>query len=135
MNAANDDLGALLHAAYVAQAEQYTAALRLTGELAAACNRDEATEDRLAHVLHLLGEVAERDAALVPTKQRWEQAGKPNHSAVQGAMNRIAGLIQQIRGELQIVEQAVRARRDRLAADLDVCNRQYRMQRAYQRES
>jgi uncharacterized protein involved in exopolysaccharide biosynthesis len=135
MNDTNEDTGALLYAAYAEQADHYAAALRLTGEVAAAFSRGDAIQDRLGQALTLLGEIAKRDALLAPAHQRWEQAGKPANDALRGLMNRIAELIQQLRGELQIVEQAVQARRDQLAVELDVCNRQYRMQRAYQRES
>lgn len=135
MNAANEDLGAELHAAYLEEAEQYETASRLAGELAVACRRGEAIDDRLHQVLDLLAAIARRDGLLASVKQRWEQAGRPTSDALSAAMNRIAGSIRQIQHELQIVEQEVQSRRSRLADELDACNRSFRMQRAYQRKS
>jgi hypothetical protein len=135
MSAENADSEAVLYAAYTELAKDYTTALRLAGEVSAACNRGEAIDDRLGPVLTLLSAIAETEASLVRVKQRWEQAGKSSDDALQGVINRIAGLIRQLRDEWKILEDAVRARRDRLAVELDVCNRQYRMQRAYQRKS
>jgi hypothetical protein len=135
MNTASEEFGAVLYTAYLEEAEQYAAALALAREVTAACRRGEAMEERLSQVLALLTETAKRDALLAPTKQRWEQAGRPSNDALRAVMDRIAGLIQQIRDELQVMEQTVQARRDQLADELDVCNRRCRMQRAYQRKS
>jgi septal ring factor EnvC (AmiA/AmiB activator) len=135
MTAGNEDSVAVLYAAYVDEAEQYATALRLAGETAAACRRGEKIEDRLNQVLNLLTEIGRRDSLLASVKQRWEQAGRPTNHDLRSAMDRIAALIVQIQRELQTLEQAVQARRDRLADELDACNRSCRMQRAYQRKS
>jgi hypothetical protein len=135
MNADGEDFGSVLYTAYVEEVEQYTTALRLAGEVAAACREGKAPDDRLGHVLTLLAEITKKDAALAPAKQRWEQAGRPSNDALRNVMDRIATLIRQIQSELQIIEQAVQARRDQLADELDVCNHRCRMQRAYQRKS
>jgi len=135
MSIANKDSEAVLYAAYLDDAEQYALAARLVGEVAAACQGGEATDGRLIRVLALLAEIARRDRLLAPVKQRWEQAGRPSNDALNAVMDRIAALIRQIQRELKIIEQAVQARRDRLADELDACNRSCRMQRAYQRKS
>lgn len=135
MSAGNEDSAAVLYAAYVDEAEQYATALCLAGEAVAACRGGEAIENRLNQVLDLLAEIGRRDSLLGPVKQRWEQAGRPTSDALRAAMDRIAALIMQTQRELQNLEQAVQARRDRLADELDVCNRSCRMQRAYQRKS
>lgn len=135
MNTGNDNPAAVLYAAYVEEADQYATALQLAGEAAAAAARGEAFEDRLNQVLNRLAEIGRRDSLLVPVKQRWEQAGRPTNDALRSTMDRIATLIVQIQHELQTLEQTVQARRDRLADELDACNRSCRMQRAYQRKS
>lgn len=135
MNSGNEDSAAVLYTAYVEEAEQYATALRLAGEATAACRGGEAIENRLSQVLDLLAEIGRRDSLLAPVRQRWEQAGRPPNEGLRAAMDRIAALIVQIQRELQILEQVVQARRDRLADELDVCNRSCRMQRAYQRKS
>ncbi len=132
MNAGGEDLGAVLYAAYSGQAEQYATALRLAGEVSAACRGGQAPDDRLNQVVALLHEITERDALLAPAKQQWELAGRPSSDALRGVMDRIAMLIRQIQSELQAIEQAVVRRRDQLADELDDCNRRCRMQRAYQ---
>jgi hypothetical protein len=134
MNVPNEDLGSVLYAAYLDEAEHYAAALQLAGEVAAACRRGEAIDERLGQVLALLTETAKRDALLAPAKQRWDQAGRPCNDALRAVMDRIATLIQHIRNELQTIEQTVQKQRDQLADELDVCNRRCRMQRAYQRK-
>ena len=135
MNAGNEDSAAVLYAAYVDEADQYATALRLAGEAAAASRGGEAIENRLNQVLDLLAAIGRRDSLLAAVKQRWEQAGRPTSDALRAVMDRIAALILQTQRELQNLEQAVQARRDRLADELDVCNRSCRMQRAYQRKS
>lgn len=135
MSNANGDLQAVLYAGYVDQAVYYARALRLAGELSVACSHGEVIDDRLCQLLAVLGDIAEKDSLLAAAKQQWEREGKPTNDALSTAMNRIADLIQQLCGEWQTLERAVRVRRDQLAADLDGCNDRYRMQRAYQRES
>jgi hypothetical protein len=135
MTTSGKDLGTVLHEAYVSAADLYTTALTQAGEVAAACRRGEAIDDRLSQVLALLAEIAKRDAMLVQAKQRWEQAGRPKNDSLRNVMDRIAVLIRQIQSELQIIEESVQARRDQLAGELDVCNRRCRMQRAYQGKS
>lgn len=135
MSTGNEDSAAVLYAAYVEEAEQYETALRLAGEAAAACRGGEAIENRLNQVLDLLAEIGRRDSLLAPVKQRWEQSGRLTSDALRAVMDRIAALIVQTQRELQNLEQVVQARRDRLADELDVCNRSCRMQRAYQRKS
>ncbi len=132
MNGDGEDLGSVLYAAYVGQAEQYAIALQMAGEVSAACRGGQALDDRLNQVVALLHEITERDALLAPAKQQWERAGRPSSDALRGVMDRIAMLIRQIQSELQAIEQAVIRRRDQLADELDDCNRRYRMQRAYQ---
>ena len=135
MNAEGEELGSVLYAAYVDEAEQYATALRLAGEVSAACRGGEVWEDRLNQFLALLAAITNRDALLAPTKQRWDQAGRPSDDALRDVMNRIAMLIRQIQSELQSIQQAVQERCDQLADELDVCNRRCRMQRAYQGET
>lgn len=135
MSADGKDLAGLLLAAYVSEAEHYATALQLAGEVAAACRLGETIDERLGRVLALLSEIGNREVGLVPIKQRWEQAGRPNHNSLRNVIDRIAEFIRQIQSELQIIEQSVQGRRDQLAGELDVCNRRYRMQRAYQGKS
>lgn len=135
MTARNEDSEAVLLAAYLDEAEQYATAARLAGEAAATCQGGEAIDDRLSQVLGLLAEIAGRDSLLAPLKQRWEEAGRPTNDALRSVMDRIAGFIQQIQRDLQTIEQAVQSRCNRLADELDACNRSCRMQRAYQRKS
>ncbi len=132
MNAGGEDLGSVLYAAYADQADQYARAVRFAGEVSAACSGGQAFDDRLKQVVALLFEITEKDALLVPLKQRWEQAGRPSSDALREVMDRIAMLIRQIQSELHSIAQAVKRRRDQLAAELDDCNRRFRMQRAYQ---
>lgn len=132
MNADGEDLGSVLYTAFVGQAEQYAIALRLAGEVSAACRGGQALDDRLNQVMSLLFEITEKDALLAPAKQQWEQVGRPSNDALRGVMDRIAMLIRQIQSELQTIEQAVKRRREQLADELDDCNRRCRMQRAYQ---
>ena len=135
MSADTDHLGTVLFEAYGSEAERYTTALQLAGEVAAACRRGEAIDDRLGQVLALLDEITRTDALLAPVKQRWVQAGRPNNDSLRQVTDRIAVLIRQIQNELQIIEGTVQVRRDELAGELDVCNRRCRMQRAYQGKS
>jgi hypothetical protein len=135
MNAESTDSAAFLYASYVELAKDYTTALRLASDLTTACNRGEAIDDRLTQILSLLNSIVKTDTSLAPVKQRWEEAGKPSSDSLRGVINHITDLIRQLCNEWQILERAVQARRDRLAVELDVCNRQCRMQRAYQRES
>ena len=135
MTAGNEDPVAVLYAAYLNEVEQYARAARLAGEVAAACEGGEAIDDRLSRLLGLLAEIAGQDSVLAPVKERWENAGRPTNDALRSVMNRIAGFIQQIQHELQTIEQGVQSRRDRLADELDACNRSCRMQRAYQGKS
>lgn len=134
MTTGNEDSGAVLYAAYIDEAEKYATAARLAGEVAATCQEGEAIDDRLSQVLGLLADIAGRDSLLAPVKQRWEEAGRPTNDALRAVMNRIAGFIQQIQRDLHTIEQTVQSRRDRLADELDACNRSCRMQRAYQRK-
>jgi hypothetical protein len=134
MNHAHEDLPAFLYAAYVDEEEQYARALRTARE-ASACGVGEGFDERLRQVFTLLEAIAARDAVLADTKQRWEQEGRPTNDALRGVMERIADLIRCLSRELQTVESAVRARRDHLADELDVCNRRRQMQRAYLRKS
>jgi hypothetical protein len=135
MNVPNEDLGTVLYAAYLDEAEHYATALQLAGEVAQVCGRGEAIDEPLGQLMVLLAETAKRDALLASAKQRWEEAGRPRNDALRAVMDRIAEQIQQIRNELQIIEQTVQTRRDQLAGELDVCNRRFRMQRAYQGKS
>lgn len=135
MSEAIHDWSAVLHAGYAEEAEQYAVALRLATEAAAACGRGEPFDERLRPIFATLDEIAARDAQLAPAKQRWEQAGRPTDAALRGVMDCIAELIRQLGRELQTIEQAARARREQLAAELDVCNRRRQMQRAYLRKS
>lgn len=135
MNASGEDLLAVLYAAYVDQAEQYATALRLAGEVSAACRSEQSSDSRMNQVMALLLEITEKDALLAAAKQQWEQAGRPSGDALRGVMDRIAMLIRQIQSELQTIELAMKRRRDQLADELDDCNRRCRMQRAYQGET
>jgi hypothetical protein len=141
MNVKGDDSAAVLYAAYLEQTERYARALRLASEVAAACGvgADHSTAHAagspgLRQVFALLDEIAAQDALLVPVKQHWESVGRPTTTALRAVMDRIAGLIRLLSRELQTIEQAARARREELAAELDVCNRRCQMQRAYQRK-
>ena len=134
MNHAQEDLPAILYAAYVEEEEQYARALQSARE-ASACGVGEGFDERLRQVFALLDAIAARDDVLAETKQRWEQEGRPSNDALRGVMNRIADLIRHLSRAMQTVESAVRARRDRLADELDVCNRRRQMQRAYLRKS
>ena len=135
MNDSHEDSQAVLYAAYVYEEEQYARALQAAREAAAAYARGEAFDEPLRQVFALLDTIAARDAVVADTKQRWEQEGRPANDALRGLMDRIADLIRHLSRELQTVELAVRARRDRLAGELDVCNRRRQMQRAYLRKS
>lgn len=126
---------AVLQAALERQAECYAAALQPAAELAAACGRGEPIDERLQQVLARLSSIAEQEASITAVKEQWEKSGRPAGPVLRVALDRVAALIRQLSRELQTIEEAARARRDRLAAELDVCNRQRQMQRAYQRKS
>jgi hypothetical protein len=126
---------ALLHAAFVQEADCYAQALRLAGELAEACGRGEPIDDRLGRVLELLDEVAGHEARIAPHKQRWEQAGRHAGPELRAVMDRIAALIRELGRHIHTIEEAARLRRDQIGAELDVCDRRRRMQRAYLRDS
>ena len=134
MNNAHEEPSAVLYAAYVYEEEHYARALQAARE-AAACDGGEAFDARLRQVFALLDAVAARDALVAETKQRWERQGRPTDDALRGVMNRIADIIRHLSREMQTIELVVRARRDRLAGELDVCNRRFQMQRAYLRKS
>jgi hypothetical protein len=135
MNDSNADLEAVLHAAYVQEADCYARAAQLAGDLAAACGQGEPIDDRLRPVLDLLEEVAVHETRLAAAKQYWEHAGRPAGPELRGVMDRIAASIEQLGLQLRTIEQAARERRERLAVELDACNRRRQMQRAYARES
>jgi hypothetical protein len=135
MSDAGPDLEAVLHATFVQEAECYAQALRLAGELAEACGRGEPIDDGLRPVLALLDEVAGHEARIFSVKQHWEQAGRRAGVELRAVMDRIAALIRELGRQLHRIEEAARERRDRLGAELDVCDRRRRMQRAYLRES
>ncbi len=126
---------AVLHAALERQAERYAAALQPAAELAAACGRGEPIDERLQQVIACLGDIAAQEASIAAVKKQWDKSGRPAGPALRAALDRVAALIRQLSGELQTIEEAARVRRDRLAAELDVCNRRRQMQRAYLRKS
>jgi septal ring factor EnvC (AmiA/AmiB activator) len=128
MNDASADVRAVLQAALGQQADGYTAALQRAVELAAAWERGEAIDERLQE---LVTQVQAHEASLAPVKRQWEQAGRPTDEPLRRALDRVAALIRQLGHELQSIETAARQRRDRLAVEIDVCNRQRQMQRAY----
>ena len=129
------EMQAVLHAALEREAACYTAALQTAAEQAAACGCGEPIDDRLQQVFARLGEVAEQEARIAAVKRQWDEAGRPAGPQLRAVLNRLAALIRRLSGELRIIEEEVRARRDRLAAELDVCNRRRQMQRAYLRKS
>lgn len=135
MNDSHVEPQAILYAAYSEQEGQYAHALHSARETIGACERGERMEEGLRRLFDWLETIAARDALLAETKRHWERLGRPTDDALRSVMARIAGLIEQLSRELQRIELAVRARRDRLAAELDTCNRQHRMQRAYLRKS
>jgi hypothetical protein len=135
MNASPQALASALYTAYQDVAKRYTAALRMVGEVVAASHRGEAIDEQLGQVLALLAETTSQDVSLAPVRRQWEQAGRPRSDALRTVMESIASLIRQIQNELQVLSQAVQARRDQLADELDACNRRCRMQRAYQGKS
>jgi hypothetical protein len=135
MSDASVNLEAILHAVYAENADRYAAALRLADDLAVACDRGEPIDDRLRQVFDLIGEAANREASLAALKQNGEGEGRRAGPDLRAVMDRIAGLIEELSRRLQTIERAARVRRDELAAQLDVCNRQRQMQRAYQRKS
>ncbi|HWG43735.1 MAG TPA: hypothetical protein VN688_13185 [Gemmataceae bacterium] len=135
MNDASTDWQAVLQTAYLEEAACYARAAQLAGELVAACGRGEPIGDQLRPILDLLDEVALHESRIAPTKASWEQAGRPTGPELRGMMDRIAALIEQLGGQLKTIEQAARERRERLAVELDACNRRRQMQRAYARES
>lgn len=132
---ADAEMQAVLHTALEREAACYEAALRPASELAAACRRGEPIDDRLQQVLAHLGAIAEQESYLAEVKRQWQEAGRPVGPALRGMLDRVAALIRQVSAELQVIEEAVRARRDQLAAELDGCNRRRQMQRAYLRKS
>ena len=95
----------------------------------------EPINDRLQQVLSPLGAIAEQDSHIAGIKRQWQEAGRPAGPALRAVLERVAALIRQVSTELQVIEEAVRARRDHLAAELDGCNRRCQMQRAYLRKS
>jgi hypothetical protein len=125
----NDDDA--MHAAFAAQADGYARALELAEGLAASCGEDAAPDDRLAGLLRLLDEAVAREAALAPVKQRWQQTGCAPDAPLRAVMDRIDSLIERLSRHLQTIEHAARQRRDRLADELDACNRRRQMRRAY----
>jgi len=129
------ELQAVLHAALEREAASYEAALQLAAEQGAACGRGEAIDDRLQQVFARLGEVAEQETRIAALKRQWEEDGRPAGPALRTMLDRLAALIRQLTRELHVIEDAARARRDQLAAELDVCNRRRQMQRAYLRKS
>ncbi len=129
------EIQAVLHAALERQAEHYAAALQPAIELAAACGRGEPIDERLQQVFTCFSDIAEQEASIVEVKEQWDKSGRPAGPALRCALDRVAALIRQLSGELQTIEEAARVRRDRLADELDVCNRRRQMQRAYLRKS
>jgi hypothetical protein len=132
MNGSGAEVGALLLSAFLQEADCYGRALQVAAELGAACQRSEGIDERLRQVFALLEEVAAVEARIAPVKQAWEQAGRPAGTELRAVMDRVAALILQLKNHIQTIEEAVRARRDAVAAELDVCNRGRQMQRAYQ---
>jgi hypothetical protein len=135
MNDTNAEVEAVLHATYVQEADCYALALQRAGELVAACERGEPIDDRLRSVLDLLDEVAGHETRIAVARQHWEQGGRFAGVELRSVRERIAALITQLSRQLQRIEQMTRERRDRLAVELDACNRRHQMQRAYARES
>jgi hypothetical protein len=135
MSDAGADMQAMLQAALEHEAACYEAALQPAAELAAACGRGEPIDDRLQQVLAHLGAIAEHEFHIAAVKRQWQEAGRPAGPALRAVLDRIAALIRQLSREMQVIEEAVRARRDQLAAELDGCNRRCQMQRAYLRKS
>lgn len=135
MNEAGADLESTLTEALRRQAECYAAALQPAADMATACARGEPIDERLQQVFAYLEEVAVSESGIAAVKRQWEQAGRPAGTALRAVLDRVAVLIHQLSGELQTIENAVRSRRDRLADELDVCNRRFQMQRAYLRKS
>lgn len=132
---AGAEMQVILQAALEREAASYEAALRPAAELAAACRRGEPIDDRLQQVLAHMGAIAEQESHLAGIKRQWQQAGRPTGPALRGVLDRVAALIRQVSAELHVIEEAVRGRRDQLAAELDGCNRRCQMQRAYLRKS
>lgn len=135
MNDAGAEMQAVLHAALEREAACYEAALRTAAEQAAACRRGEPIDDRLRQVFAHLGEIAEQEAHIAAVKQQWHRAGRPAAPPLRTLLDRLAALIRQLSRELHTIEEAARARREELAAELDACNRRCQMQRAYLRKS
>jgi hypothetical protein len=131
MSDAGADLQAILQASFAQQAEGYTAVLQQAVELAAVCERGESIDDRLHAMLAQLQAIPEQQAGLAAIKRQWEDMGRPTDAGLRRMMDRVAALIRQVSRQIQIIEAAARRRRDQLAVEIDVCNRQRQMQRAY----
>lgn len=119
-----------LLAAYAEEADCYDRAVRLAETF---CGTD--FQAVVPPILALLNEIAVREASIAEVKERWRQSGRRAGPKLGAVMDRIAATIEQLRRHMGKIEEAARARRDRLAVELDDCNRRRRMQRAYSRKS
>ena len=133
---ADAEMQAVLHAALEREAACYEAALQPVAELAAACRRGEPIDGPLAAGLDSPPRHRPNKTPASPgSNGSGRKSGRPASPALRAVAERVAALIRQLSAEMRIIEEAVRARRDQLAAELDGCNRRCQMQRAYLRKS
>jgi hypothetical protein len=129
-NVTEHDMELVLRDAYREQEACYDRALRCIRSLATVFDLT-ADEERLNAYVQLLDEVATIENRIAPVKEQWQRVGRKPGPELSAQLERVTGLLEQLRTMTEQLEQAALKQRSELAPELDQMARGQQMRRAY----
>ena len=131
MSASTQQIETQLIEAYARQARKYEEALVVVERFAGGLEQEDNRLNDLEVMKHLLGEVAELDRRIEPTKKRWQHCRVDPGPQLNEQLRRVTDLIGRLLGQVRRAEQRAEQCKNRMIPKLDSAARGKQMQRAY----